>query len=312
VEPGGRREGRGKASPGGATIGSRFQPYTLPVSDIELGTFLRSRRETVTPSQVGLPTGRRRRTPGLRRAELATISGVSVDYLTRLEQGRDRHPSPQVLAALADALRLSVGERVQLRNLAKAASGADVLCPGGLPPEWEVRPTMRALLDRLAPTPAVLLNRLGETLAHTSAYERLARPIGLLDGRPPSQVRFVFTDDRSRAVYPDWDRIADEQVATLKAKSSPNDPHLVHLIDELTVVAGAPFAERLRATPVPPHRIGVERLIHPEVGELRLSYETLDSEGHHLIIYLPADDASSAALDRLNQRRPGALRAVRG
>jgi transcriptional regulator with XRE-family HTH domain len=276
----------------------------------ELGTFLRSRREAVTPSQVGLPTSRRRRTPGLRRAELATISGVSVDYLTRLEQGRDRHPSPQVLAALADALQLSVGERVQLRNLAKAASGADVLCPGVLPPEREVRPTMRALLDRLEPTPAVLLNRLGETLAHTSAYERLARPLGLLDGRPPSRVRFVFTDDRARAAYPDWDRIADEQVATLKAESSRNDPHLISLVDELTVVAGAPFAERLRATPVPPHRTGVERLIHPEVGELRLAYETLDAEGQRVIIYLPADDATSAALDRLNRRQPGALRAV--
>ncbi|MCW2915865.1 MAG: DNA-binding protein [Actinomycetia bacterium] len=277
-----------------------------------MGTFLRSRRETVTPSQVGLPISRRRRTPGLRRAELATISGISVDYLTRLEQGRDRHPSPQVLAALADALQLSVGERVQLRNLAKAASGADVLCPGGLPPEREVRPTIRALLDRLEPTPAVLLNRLGETLAHTSAYERFARPIGLLDGRPPSRVRFVFTDDRARAAYPDWDRIADEQVATLKAESSRNDPHLVHLIDELTITAGAPFTKRLQATPALPHRTGVERLIHPEVGQLRLAYETLDTEGQHLMIYLPADDATSAALDRLNQRQPGALRAVRG
>jgi transcriptional regulator with XRE-family HTH domain len=282
------------------------------VSDIELGTFLRSRREAVTPSQVGLPTSQRRRTPGLRRAELATISGVSVDYLTRLEQGRDRHPSPQVLAALADALQLSVGERVQLRNLAKAASGADVLCPGALPPEREVRPTMWALLDRLEPTPAVLLNRLGETLAHTSAYERLARPIGLLDGQPPSRVRFVFTDGRARAAYPDWDRIADERVATLKAESSRDEPHLVHLIDELTITAGAPFAERLQATPVLPHRTGVERLIHPEVGELRLAYETLDAEGQRMIIYLPADDATSAALDRLNRRQPGALSAVRG
>jgi transcriptional regulator with XRE-family HTH domain len=284
----------------------------MRVSDIELGTFLRSRREAVTPSQVGLPTSRRRRTPGLRRAELATISGVSVDYLTRLEQGRDRHPSPQVLAALADALQLSVSERVQLRNLAKAAAGADVLCPGGLPPEREVRPTMRALLDRLEPTPAVLLDRLGEILAHTSAYERLARPIGLLDGRPPSRARFVFTDDRARAAYPDWDRIADEQVATLKAESSRDDPHLVHLIDELTIMAGATFAQRLQATPVLPHRTGVERLIHPEVGELRLAYETLDAEGQRVIIYLPADDATSAALDRLHRRQPGALRAVRG
>ncbi|MEU7900509.1 helix-turn-helix transcriptional regulator [Nonomuraea sp. NPDC049152] len=282
------------------------------MSDIELGAFLRNRREAVTPSQVGLPTSPRRRTPGLRRAELATISGISVDYLTRLEQGRDRHPSPQVLAALADALRLSVPERLQLRNVAKMASGADILCPGGLPPEREVRSTMRTLLDRLEPTPAVLLNRLGETLVHTAAYERLAGPVGLLDGQPPNRVRFVFTDERARTAYPDWDRIADEQLAALKAESSRNDPHLVHLVDELTVMAGAPFAERLRTIQRLPHRTGVERLVHPEVGELRLAYESLDAEGQRLIIYLPAEEATSAALDRLNRRRPGALQAVRG
>ncbi|GAA1014212.1 transcriptional regulator [Acrocarpospora pleiomorpha] len=256
-----------------------------------------------------MPDSGRRRTPGLRRAELATISGVSVDYLTRLEQGRDRHPSPQVLGALADALRLPGGERILLRNLAKAASGADILCPGALPPEREVRATMRSLLDRLETTPAVLLNRLGETLAHTSAYERLARPIGLLDGRPPHRAMFVFTDDRARSAFPDWERIADEEVAVLRAESSPDDPHFAHLIEELTIVGGAPFAKRLRAGLVPPRRTGVERLVHPEVGELRLSYETLDTEGQRILVYLPADEATSAALDRLNRR---ALRAVRG
>ncbi|WP_155346277.1 helix-turn-helix transcriptional regulator [Acrocarpospora pleiomorpha] len=276
---------------------------------MDLGAFLRSRREAVTPAEVGLPDSGRRRTPGLRRAELATISGVSVDYLTRLEQGRDRHPSPQVLGALADALRLPGGERILLRNLAKAASGADILCPGALPPEREVRATMRSLLDRLETTPAVLLNRLGETLAHTSAYERLARPIGLLDGRPPHRAMFVFTDDRARSAFPDWERIADEEVAVLRAESSPDDPHFAHLIEELTIVGGAPFAKRLRAGLVPPRRTGVERLVHPEVGELRLSYETLDTEGQRILVYLPADEATSAALDRLNRR---ALRAVRG
>ncbi|GAA0384892.1 transcriptional regulator [Acrocarpospora corrugata] len=265
-----------------------------------MGTFLRRLREAVSPAQVGLPTGDRRRTPGLRRAELATISGVSVDYLTRLEQGRDRNPSPQVLAALADALQLSVGERVRLRNLAKAASGAGLLCPGGMPPEREVRATMRSLLDRMASIPAVLLNRLGETLACTSAYERLARPIGLLDGKPPNRAAFVFTDDRARAVFPDWEWIADEEVAMLKAESSSDDPHFVHLVEELTIVGGAPFAERMRTSLVLPRRTGVERLVHPEVGELRLSYETLDAEGQRLIAYLPADDATSTALQRLN------------
>ncbi|WP_283136419.1 helix-turn-helix domain-containing protein [Rhizohabitans arisaemae] len=281
------------------------------MSDTELGKFLRGRRDAVTPGVVGLPTGPRRRTPGLRRAELATISGISVDYLTRLEQGRDRNPSPQVLAALADALHLTLNERIQLRNLAKSASGADALCPG-LPPENEVRPSMRALLDRLEPTPAVLLNRIGETVAHTRAYDRLARPVGLLDGEPPNRIRFLFADDRARAAYPDWEHVADDRIAALKAESHLDDPHLSHLVDELTVTAGSPFKERLGAAPVAPRRTGVERLIHPEAGELRLAYETLDTEGQSLIVYLPADATTSEALDRLNLRRPGALRAVTG
>ncbi|WP_433175996.1 helix-turn-helix transcriptional regulator [Actinoallomurus sp. CA-150999] len=277
-----------------------------------LGAFLRSRREAVSPGQVGLPTGPRRRTPGLRRAELATIAGVSVDYLTRLEQGRDRHPSSAVLAALADALRLSADERIRLRDLAKAASGVGALCPGVLPPERQVRPAMRTLIDRMDLTPAALVNRLGETIAYTSAYERLAGPIGLLDGRPSSRVRFVFTDERARTAYPDWDRVADEEVARLKAGSSLDDPHLSHLVDELSIVAGTAFADRWHAPPDLPHRTGAVRLIHPEVGEVRLAYETLDAEGQQLVAYLPADEAASAALDRLNGRHPGSLRAVRG
>ncbi|PSK91757.1 transcriptional regulator with XRE-family HTH domain [Murinocardiopsis flavida] len=280
------------------------------MSESELGTYLRSRREALVPERVGLPAGARRRAPGLRRAELATISGVSVDYLTRLEQGRDRNPSPQVLVALADALLLSLDERVHLRNLSKAASGAGALCPGGLPPAREVRATMRTLLDRLDPAPAALFNRLGETLAHTSGYERLAGPLGLLDGeQPASRVWFLFADERARQVYPDWDLVADERIAALKSESSLDDPHLAHLIEELSIVAGAPFTERLAAAPVPPRRTGVERLAHPEVGELRLSYETLDAEGQQLVVYLPADDTAAAALRHLtpDPRKPEVL-----
>jgi transcriptional regulator with XRE-family HTH domain len=289
-------------------------PYTLAVSDNELGMFLRGRREAVAPADVGLPAGARRRTPGLRRAELATLAGVSVEYLTRLEQGRDRHPSAQVLVALADALRLSLDERLHLRRLAKVTGGHS-LCAGAEPPTRSVRPTVRALLDRLEPAPAIVLNRLSDVLAFTTGYERLAGPIGLLDGRPPNLVRFVFTDARARAAYPEWDRVADEQVAGLKSGSSRADPHVGELVDELTVTAGAPFADRLQGPLGLPQRTGVERLVHPGAGELRLAYETLvlpDADDQRLVVYLPADDATSAALDHLTGRQPGALRAVTG
>jgi transcriptional regulator with XRE-family HTH domain len=284
------------------------------VSDNELGGYLRTRREAVTPAEVGLPGGGRRRTPGLRRAELATLAGISVEYLVRLEQGRDRHPSAQVLAALADVLGLSADERLHLHLLAKATGGAgQLLCPTAEAPARSVRPTVQALLGRLEPTPAFVVNRLGDVLAFTTGFARLAGPVGLLDAQPPSLARFVFTDARARAAYPDWDRVADEQAANLKLESALADPHVAGLVDELTVTAGAPFTDRLQAPPMPPRRSGVERWDHPEVGELRLAYEILTlPDDQRLVVYLPADDATSATLDHLAGRQPGALRAVPG
>ncbi|WP_067459023.1 helix-turn-helix domain-containing protein [Actinomadura macra] len=274
----------------------------------ELGAFLRACREAVTPTEVGLPAGGRRRTPGLRRAELATLAGLSVEYLARLEQGRDRHPSASVLGALADALRMSPDERLHLRILSKA--GDDMGCC--VPPAESVRPTVRAVLERLEPAPAILLNRLCDILAWTDGYERLTGPAGLLDVRPPNLVRYMFADPRARTVYPDWERVADERVAGLRVGSAADDPHLANLVDELVVTAGAPFGDRLKAPPRLPKRAGVERFVHPDVGEMRLAYETLElpvSDDQRLVVYLPADDAASKALDRLG---PGGLRMVSG
>ncbi|MBA2496722.1 MAG: helix-turn-helix domain-containing protein, partial [Acidimicrobiia bacterium] len=170
--------------------------------DGELGAFLRNRREAVTPAEVGLPAGQRRRTTGLRRAEVATLAGVSVDYLIRIEQGRDTHPSAQVLAALADALRLSEDDRDHLRQLAVISNGTE-LCPQAIAAARTVRPTVRALLARLEPAPAFVLNHLGDLLAWTDGYERLARPVGILDGDGPNLLWFTFTDKRARTAYPD-------------------------------------------------------------------------------------------------------------
>lgn len=280
------------------------------MSDNELGSYLRDRRECLAPAAVGLPAGPRRRTPGLRRAELATLAGISVEYLTRLEQGRDRHPSTQVLGALADALRLTTDERIRLRVLAKAADGP-FPCHEVQPPAAAVRPTVRALLDRLEPAPAYVVNRLGDVLAFTTGYERLARPLGLLDADPPNLVRFAFTDPRARSAYPDWEVVAEARAALLKSEFGLPDQHVRGLIDELTVTAGALFSDRFRRVTGGNPRTGIRRLRHPEVGELRLAYESLtlpDADQQHLVTYLPADPTAAAALDRLAGRRPGALR----
>ncbi|WP_433789817.1 helix-turn-helix transcriptional regulator [Actinoplanes sp. CA-252034] len=272
------------------------------VDDNELGLFLRKRREAITPDEVGLPAGPRRRAPGLRRSEVAALARVSVEYLTRLEQGRDRRPSPQVLSALAGALRLSAGERAHLLRLTKASDPAYNCLGGDSRPARTVRPTVRAVLDRLDPAPAVLLNRLGDILARTAAYERLMGPIGLLDGARPNLARFVLTDERARVAYPDWERVADEEVAALKQGPFRADPHIAALADELTVTAGEAFTRRVETVPGLPGASGVLRLIHPTVGHLRLAYEVMDlaaDDDQRLIVLLPADIETTTALDRL-------------
>ncbi|AXG80004.1 helix-turn-helix domain-containing protein [Streptomyces paludis] len=287
------------------------------MSDNELGLFLRARREATSPADVGLPAGSRRRTPGLRRSELATLAGISVEYLTRLEQGRDRNPSLAVLASLAQALRFTADDRTALVHALKAVSGSTQFCPGaGRPPSRTVRPSLRALLDRLEPTPAVLLNRLTEVLAHTDGYRQVFGPLGLLDAPAPSLARFLFTDPRARSAHPDWEGVADGMVTRLRADSAPDDQHLRTVVHELTLTAGAPFADRWANLPAAPaSNAGVRRIAHPAAGELRLVEETLalpEADGQRLLIHLPADDATAAALDSLTGRRPGALRAVAG
>lgn len=283
------------------------------MSDNELGLFLRARREAVTPADVGLPAGPRRRTPGLRRAELAILAGMSVEYLTRLEQGRDRHPSPGVLSALAGALRMTPAERVHLHHLAKAADPG-FSCTGGAAPNRTVRPGVRAVLERLEPAPAAVINRLGEVLACTEAYRRLVEATGELDGGLPAAFpRYLFTDPRARAAYPDWDDRADRAVAALKQGPFRADPHVAALVDELTLLAGEEFTRRVETVPGLPDRNGVTRMDHPDAGPLRLTYERLDlsaDDDQHVLVHLPADPATAASLDRLTGRHPGALRAV--
>ncbi|GAA0434742.1 transcriptional regulator [Actinoplanes capillaceus] len=264
------------------------------MGDNELGLFLRARRAEVTPAEVGLPPGIRRRTPGLRRSEVAMLAGISVEYLIRLEQGRDRHPSPQVLAALAGPLRLTAAERAHLHRLTRTAR----LC-GGLVKDQDptVRPGLRGLLDQLEPGAAMLVDQVGDVLAYTSGFRRLAAPIGLLAGDPPNLNRYVFTDPRAREAYPDWAHVADEQVAALK-----DGPPRPDFTGELEAAAGDELTERLRRVPGLPRAHGLLRLEHPEAGSLRLVYETMKLPGDdnlRLVVQLPADEATAEALRRI-------------
>jgi transcriptional regulator with XRE-family HTH domain len=295
------------------------------MGETELGAFLRAHREAVPPASVGLPNGTRRRTPGLRRAELATLAGVSVDYLTRLEQGRDRSPSAQVLAALAETLGLSRDERIHLHRLAKTAAthphtvhigaGGGACEAAAAAGARTVRPTVQALLDRLEPAPALVANQPGDLLAWTAGFARLAGPIGLLETEPPNLVRYLFTDPRAHDAHPDWETVAGERAAALRAAAALGDPHAALLAEELTIIAGARFRDRFEGSAALPARTGVERWAHPAVGELRLAYESLqlpDPDEQRLVVYLASDEATAAALDRLADHHPAAPSTVAG
>ena len=273
-----------------------------------LGDFLRARRDSTGPGVVGLPAGARRRAPGLRRSELAALAGISVEYLVRIEQGRDRNPSVAVVNALADALRLDAAEREHLRYLTKITGG---MCVGARArPGREVRPGARRLLDGFEPGIAVISNRLGDLLACTRGFEVIARLAGLLDGDRPNLTRFVFTDPRARDAFPDWDRVADEQVFALSC--SPADDYSAAFRSSLSTQAGEPFTRRLNQHQMPA-RDGVLRWTLPGIGELRWDREILElppADAQQLTVLLPADSATDEAVTRVLRAGGAALRVV--
>lgn len=256
--------------------------------------------------------GPRRRTPGLRRSELATIAGVSVDYLIRLEQGRDTNPSAGVVDALAEALQLGHDDRIHLKRLTAITQNPG-LCDSRPDPATAVRPMVAELLERLAATPAIVLNDLADLLAWTPAYETIGGPVGILDRTPPNLLRFTFGDDRARTVYPDWVRVADEQVANLRAAFPVDDPIGDQLVAELTELAGDEFVDRWNRRQVTRKGTGTKRIVHPAVGELRLAYETMtlsDDAPQRVVVYFGADEETARLLDQLAGRHPGGLHAV--
>jgi transcriptional regulator with XRE-family HTH domain len=273
-----------------------------------LGDFVRATRDSIQPDSLGLPERGRRRSPGLRRADLAARAGISVEYLTRIEQGRDRNPSVAVVNALADALALGPGERAHLRYLAKITGGECVAHTRPAPPPRRVRPSVLDTVRLLEPGIAVVTNRLGDILAHTSAYEAVTSGTGLLDTDTPNLTRYVFTDPRARDLFPDWDDIADEQAFDLWL--GPSLENSEWLTAELASACGPDFTRRLNRHVVP--RRGPLRLHHPTGCELRLVRETLElpTDAQQLIVLLPADEETAAAVAGLHRRTQGRLRAI--
>ena len=263
----------------------------------QLAQFLRSRRERLVPEEVGFPSTGRRRTPGLRREELATLAGVSIDYLIRLEQGRDTKPSAAVLAALAEALRLSDEEKQYLGRMAVTSTQAE-LCPAPRPLVGAVRPTLRALLDRLAPTPAFVLGPLNDIVGWNEPWERLGTSLGMLQDERPNVARYVFLSPVARQVLPDWVLVADVAAGMLRSAQPHwgSDPSFDSLLEELRAVPE--FVQRWDSQAVADLRPGFERLNHPSAGALHMASEILGVQDadQRVVVWLPADEATQAAM----------------
>jgi transcriptional regulator with XRE-family HTH domain len=251
---------------------------------IELGEFLRSRRERTDPASVGFPPASRRRTAGLRREELSSLAGVAISWLAKLEQGRANAVSPDVLDALAHALQLDPAERTHLYALARLRAGpTDAPAP-------RVTPALRTLLASLEPNPAYLLDRAWNIVAWNQAEVDLFPGLGEHEG-VPNLVELVFTDPALARLMVDHDAECVRMVAQLRAHAIdwPDDPELGDLVERLQA-ASPRFAELWSAHDVSPFVTTRRVFDHPVAGRLELDHHrlaVLDQAGAQLVVYTP-------------------------
>lgn len=254
----------------------------------ELADFLKTRRARLAPADVGLKGElARRRVPGLRREELAQLAGVSVDYYTRLEQGRSRSASVDVLDALATALQLDDAERAHLHQLGRPQPVAR-RTPSR---PQRVHPATLELLDRLdlVHSPAFVLGRRLDVLAHNRLAGALITEFRRLPAPQRNQARFVFLDSHARELYADWRQVAIDTVAMLRhdAGRYPDDPKLSALIGELSIHSEE-FRTWWSRHDVQRRTTGTKGYHHPLVGELTVAYQALHPSGDEdqvLIVY---------------------------
>ncbi|MEV1003730.1 helix-turn-helix transcriptional regulator [Nonomuraea sp. NPDC050202] len=265
-----------------------------------LAEILRTARARVQPQDVGLPAGARRQVPGLRREELAMLAGVSVDYVVRLEQGRGPRPSSQVIAALAQALRLGDDDRDLLFRLA-----------GHEPPQagriaMLVRPSVLRLLDRMADLPVLVLSAKGDVLAWNPLGAALQGDMSTWPRRQRNLIwqRFLGSSRCQVAAGPDEDDAAARaSVGTLRAAQAryPDDPDLIRMIAELR--RGSPrFDELWREGHSSPWRAATKSITHPSLGAISLDCDVmLLPDGHQTVLVYSAEPGSpeATALDML-------------
>lgn len=267
----------------------------------ELAAFLRARRERLDPQELGLPSHRRaRRTPGLRREEVAELAGVSVDYVVRLEQGRGLRPSADVVEALSRALRLTPDERTYLFDLAhqRPRDTAE--------PATTAAPPLALLVADLSPLPAMLMNHRYDILAWNAEMAGLLLDFDTLPPPRRNAMWLCLVHPGMREFYVDRERVVREGVAHLRTAwaAHPEDQALTDLIAECAA-RDDEFARLWAERDVKVNGRGHKVLRHPDVGEIAVHFETLmplQDTDQQLVIYRPADEASRLAMDRLRAR----------
>lgn len=240
----------------------------------ELSDFLRACRARLTPDRAGLPdSGRVRRVPGLRRDEVAHLANVSVDYYTRLEQGRASNPSPEVISSLAAALQLDGSERAHLEDLCGPSRR-------GSRTAQRVRPGLLLTLQSLENVPAFIVGRRTDVLACNRLAREVVADFEAMPAHLRNTTRWYLLDPEARERVVNWEQAAAETVAALRfdAGRHPDDPRLAELIDDLT--AGCPeFTGWWNDHRVLRRTHGIKRYRHPVVGDLEFNYETFEAPG---------------------------------
>ena len=241
----------------------------------DIREFLVTRRARITPEEAGLPAyGGNRRVTGLRREEVAMLTGVSVDYYVRLERGNLAGASESVLDSLATTLKLDDAERQYLFDLARTAGPAP---KRRRKPSSIVRPAVQQVLDAMADAPAWVRNSRHDIIATNRMGRALYAPVFDDPHRPVNTTRFTYLNPAARDFWRDYDRIANDGASMLRLEAgrNPHDPDLIHLIGELSTQSEL-FRERWASRDVIFHRSGLKRLHHPIVGDLDLNYESME------------------------------------
>jgi transcriptional regulator with XRE-family HTH domain len=271
----------------------------------ELAAFLRSRRERISPEQVGLLGGGRRRTPGLRREEVAQLAGVGVTWYTWLEQGRDIHVSEQVLDAIARTLTLDPHERSHLFTLAGsplAEIGTDCMA---------ITPEITRLLEKLHPFPVCVTNGRYDLLAYNRAYLVLIGDLEALPFDQRNSMWLAFTSPVMGACLLDREEAARRMVGQYRAAMADHvaEPAWKCMVKRLHEVS-TEFAELWRRHDVAAPENLTKRLMHPQLGPLRLNYTNLwlsQRVGTRLVTYTPADERTATALQLVDDLEPRPL-----